>query len=230
MWHCLIIEDDPQNARYIANGLAELGHMAVVCHDGVQGLSRATSETWDIIILDRMLPDNVDGLSILSTLRSLGKATPVLVLSALAALDERVKGLKAGGDDYLTKPFAFSELAARIEALVRRARTRPPTGKLTVGDLSLDLLTRQAERAGQSIALQPREFRLLAYLMTHADQVVTRTMLLESVWEYHFNPQTNVIDVQVSRLRNKIDTGFAYPLIHTVRGSGYILSATGPTA
>src|SRR5690625_2160621 len=183
MWHCLIIEDDPQNARYIANGLAELGHAAVVCHDGVKGLNRATGETWDIIILDRMLPDNVDGLSILSTLRSLGKTTPVLVLSALAALDERVKGLKAGGDDYLTKPFAFSELVARAEALVRRSRAMPSLRDLKVGDLTLDLLRRRATRAGKVIALQPREFKLLAYFMMHADQLVTRTMLLQSVWE-----------------------------------------------
>lgn len=227
MWHCLIIEDDHENACYIANGFIELGHTAVVCHDGADGLRRATEEQWDVIILDRMLPNSVDGLSILSTLRSLGKKTPVLVLSALAALDERVKGLKAGGDDYLTKPFAFSELMARVEALVRRSKSDPMAQQLTVGDLTLNLLTRQAERAGTAITLQPREFRLLAFLMTHADQVVTRTMLLESVWEYHFDPQTNVIDVQVSRLRNKIDAGFAYPLIHTVRGSGYYFSATG---
>lgn len=227
MWHCLIIEDDHENARYIANGFTELGHKAVVCHDGVDGLRRATQEHWDVIILDRMLPNDVDGLSILSTLRGLGKKTPVLVLSALAALDDRVKGLKAGGDDYLTKPFAFSELTARVEALVRRSRTSPATRELNVGDLTLNLLTRQAQRAGKCIALQPREFRLLAFLMTHAGQLVTRTMLLESVWEYNFDPQTNVIDVQVSRLRTKIDAGFAYPLIHTVRGSGYIFSAKG---
>lgn len=227
MWRCLIIEDDHENARYIANGFAELGHKAVVCHDGVDGLRRATEEHWDVIILDRMLPNDVDGLSILATLRALGKKTPVLVLSALVALDERVKGLKAGGDDYLTKPFAFSELTARTEALVRRSRATSSTGDLKVGDLTLDLLTRQVTRAGKSITLQPREFRLLAFFMTHADQLVTRTMLLESVWEYNFDPQTNVIDVQVSRLRNKIDAGFDYPLIHTVRGSGYIFSATG---
>jgi len=227
MWHCLIIEDDHENARYIANGFTELGHRAVVCHDGVDGLRQATEEHWDVILLDRMLPNDVDGLSILSTLRGLGKKTPVLVLSALSALDERVKGLKAGGDDYLTKPFAFSELVARVEALVRRSRISPETRELNVGDLTLNLLTRQAERAGKGIALQPREFRLLAFLMTHAEQLVTRTMLLESVWEYHFDPQTNVIDVQVSRLRTKIDAGFAYPLIHTVRGSGYIFSAKG---
>lgn len=227
MWRCLIIEDDHENARYIANGFAELGHKAVVCHDGVDGLRRATEEHWDVIILDRMLPNEVDGLSILATLRGLGKKTPVLVLSALAALDERVKGLKAGGDDYLTKPFAFSELTARVEALVRRSRATPTSRELLVGDLSLNLMTRQVTRAGTVISLQPREFRLLAFLMTHADQLVTRTMLLESVWEYNFDPQTNVIDVQVSRLRTKIDAGFAYPLIHTVRGSGYVFSVKG---
>lgn len=228
MWHCLIIEDDHENARYIANGFTELGHVAVVSHDGVDGLRRATEDRWDVIVLDRMLPNNVDGLSILSTLRNLGKKTPVLVLSALAALDERVKGLKAGGDDYLTKPFAFSELTARVEALVRRSRANPATEQLTVGDLTLNLLTRQARRADKAIVLQPREFRLLAFLMAHADQLVTRTMLLESVWEYNFDPQTNVIDVQVSRLRTKIDVGFDRPLIHTVRGSGYVFSASGP--
>lgn len=227
MWRCLIIEDDHENARYIANGFAELGHKAVVCHDGVDGLRRATEEHWDVIILDRMLPNDVDGLSILATLRGLGKKTPVLVLSALAALDERVKGLKAGGDDYLTKPFAFSELTARTEALVRRSRTIPATRDLKVGDLTLDLMTRHVTRSGKAISLQPREFRLLAFFMTHADQLVTRTMLLESVWEYNFDPQTNVIDVQVSRLRTKIDAGFSYPLIHTVRGSGYVFSVKG---
>jgi|SRR5690554_3927262 len=227
MWRCLIIEDDHENARYIANGFAELGHEAVVCHDGVDGLRRATEEHWDVIILDRMLPNEVDGLSILATLRGLGKKTPVLVLSALAALDERVKGLKAGGDDYLTKPFAFSELTARAEALVRRSRATPASRELLVGDLRLNLMTRQVTRADTVISLQPREFRLLAFFMTHADQLVTRTMLLESVWEYNFDPQTNVIDVQVSRLRTKIDAGFAYPLIHTVRGSGYVFSVKG---
>lgn len=227
MWRCLIIEDDHENARYIANGFVELGHKAVVCHDGVDGLRRATEEDWDVIILDRMLPNEVDGLSILATLRGLGKKTPVLVLSALAALDERVKGLKAGGDDYLTKPFAFSELTARTEALVRRSRSTPTNRELIVGDLNLNLMTRQVTRAGTVISLQPREFRLLAFFMTHADQLVTRTMLLESVWEYNFDPQTNVIDVQVSRLRTKIDAGFAYPLIHTVRGSGYVFTVKG---
>ncbi len=221
----LIIEDDAENARFIANGLRELGHTAVVCRDGVEALERAVGENWDAIVLDRMLPGGVDGLSILSTLRGLGKATPVLVLSALSALDERVRGLKAGGDDYLGKPFAFSELMARLEALVRRAQPAAETRELRVADLRINLLTRSVERAGQPIVLQPREFRLLAYLMTHHDQVLTRTMLLEAVWDYRFNPQTNVIDVHINRLRKKINTGFHPPLIHTVRGAGYRLSA-----
>jgi two-component system OmpR family response regulator len=230
MWRCLIVEDDAENARYVAEGLREHGHVAVVCRDGMEGLQRAVSEAWDLIVLDRMLPNEVDGLAILSTLRNLGKKTPVLVLSALSALDERVRGLNAGGDDYLTKPFAFSELMARLEALMRRARSGPEVRELQVADLRVNLVNRSVERAGTAIALQPREFRLLAYLMTHARQVVTRTMLLESVWDYHIDPQTNVIDVQISRLRQKVDTGFALPLIHTVRGVGYLLSETGEAA
>lgn len=225
MWRCLVVEDDADNARYIANGFRALGHVIVICRDGTEALGRATTEQWDLIILDRMLPNDVDGLSILSTLRGLGKKTPVLVLSALSALDERVRGLKAGGDDYLTKPFAFSELAARAEALVRRSRPGPPIRTLQVADLKLDLASRHVERGGRPVALQPREFRLLAYLMSHPGQVLTRTMLLEAVWDYQFDPQTNVIDVQVSRLRGKLDAGGAPPLIHTVRGIGYRIAA-----
>jgi two-component system, OmpR family, response regulator len=225
MWRCLVVEDDADNARYIANGFRALGHVVVICRDGTEALGRATTEQWDLIILDRMLPNDVDGLSILSTLRGLGKKTPVLVLSALSALDERVRGLKAGGDDYLTKPFAFSELAARAEALVRRSRPGPPIRTLQVADLKLDLASRHVERGGRPVALQPREFRLLAYLMSHPGQVLTRTMLLEAVWDYQFDPQTNVIDVQVSRLRGKLDAGGAPPLIHTVRGIGYRIAA-----
>lgn len=227
MWHCLIIEDDRQNACYLANGLTEMGHAVIVCHDGVDALHQAMKTMWDVIILDRMLPDNVDGLSILSTLRALGKKTPVLVLSALAAVDDRIDGLKAGGDDYLVKPFSFSELVARLEALVRRSRVDTELRELRVGDLTANLTTRKVERAGVSIELQPREFRLLIQLMMNADNVVTRTMLLESVWDYRFDPQSNVIDVQVSRLRRKIDIGFSSALIHTVRGAGYILSEKG---
>lgn len=226
MWRCLIIEDDADNARYIATGLKEEGHFAAICQDGASGLQRATGEQWDVIILDRMLPNDIDGLSILSTLRALGKKTPVLVLSALTGLDERVRGLKAGGDDYLTKPFAFPELAARIEALVRRSSTNYEVRQLQVADLALDLVARRVTRAGQPIALQPREFKLLVYMMMNSDQVLTRTMLLASVWDYHFDPQTNVIDVQISRLRQKIDGPFDLALIHTIRGTGYMISAS----
>ncbi|WP_077000296.1 response regulator transcription factor [Variovorax sp. KK3] len=225
MWRCLVVEDDADMARYVAEGFRTLGHVAVVCRDGADALARSTGEAWDLIILDRMLPNEVDGLSILSTLRALGKRTPVLVLSALSALDERVRGLKAGGDDYLTKPFAFSELSARAEALVRRSRAGPEIRELTMADLRVDLVRRQAERGGRPIALQPREFRLLAYLMMHPGQVVTRTMLLEAVWDYQFDPQTNVVDVQVSRLRAKLDAQGGATLIHTVRGVGYRMAA-----
>ncbi len=221
MWRCLIVEDDVHNARYIADGFRELGHVAVISHDGAEALARSTAEAWDLIILDRMLPNGVDGLSILATLRGLGKKTPVIVLSALSALDERVRGLKAGGDDYLAKPFAFSELAARAEALVRRARPGPEIRVLQFADLQLDLARRQAERNGRPLPLQPREFRLLACFLMHPGQVLTRSMLLESVWDYRFDPQTNVIDVQVSRLRAKLTADGGLQLIHTVRGMGY---------
>lgn len=222
---CLIIEDEAETARYICNGLAEAGHTATACRDGVAGLDLATHEPWDVVVLDRMLPGGIDGLSILTTLRGLGNATPVLILSALATLDERVRGLRGGGDDYLTKPFAFSELLARVEALLRRAAPREGPRELRVADLKLDLRTRRAERANQPIALQPREFRLLEYLVRHQGQVVTRTMLLEAVWDYYFDPQTNVIDVQISRLRRKIDRDFSPPLLRTLRGVGYMISA-----
>ena len=224
MYRYLIIEDDALNARYIAEGLRQQGAQVAVCSDGVQGIAMAVGESWDVIILDRMLPNGFDGLQILQTLRSMGKQTPVLVLSALSATDERVRGLKAGCDDYLTKPFAFSELSARLEALVRRAQIPAPAREMRLADLRLNLLTRSAERAGQPLALQPREFRLLAFLMQHAHQIVTRTMLLESVWDYRFDPQTNDIHVHISRLRGKVDKGFEPALIHTVRGVGYSLS------
>lgn len=224
MHRCLIIEDDPHNARYIAEGLRELGFGTAICGDGTQGIARAVTEPWDVIILDRMLPDGVDGLTVLGTIRSLGRRTPVLVLSALSATDERVRGLKAGCDDYLTKPFAFSELAARVEALVRRAQPGDPVHQLRLADLRIDLVSRSVERAGRALSLQPREFRLLAFLMKHAGQVVTRTMLLEAVWDYRFDPQTSVIDVHISRLRNKVDKGFEPALIHTVRGVGYTMA------
>ena len=220
---CLLIEDDADTARYISSGLSEAGFVVTRCRDGVDGLHLATSERWDVVILDRMLPGEVEGLSIIEAIRALGKATPVLVLSALATLDERLRGLRAGGDDYLTKPFAFSELLARVHALLRRSGMKEDISELRVADLKLDLRRRRAERANKPIALQPREFRLLEYLVRHQGQVVTRTMLLEAVWDYHFDPQTNVIDVQISRLRQKIDKDFSPPLLHTVRGVGYMV-------
>ncbi|MBV8166147.1 MAG: response regulator transcription factor, partial [Alphaproteobacteria bacterium] len=203
--------------------LKEAGYTVSVCEDAVDGLHLATTETWEVIILDRMLPGQVDGLSILNTVRELGKTTPVLILSALASLYERVRGLRGGGDDYLTKPFAFGELAARLDALVRRAEPRDAAAVLAVDDLRLDLDAHEVTRAGRPIRLQPQEFKLLEYLMRHAGRVVTRTMLLENLWDYQFDPQTNVIDPHISKLRQKIDAGFDRPLLHTVRGVGYKL-------
>ncbi|MBU4611752.1 response regulator transcription factor [Achromobacter sp. GG226] len=229
MWQCLLIEDDQDNARYLSNGLTELGHMVTVSPDGVSGLENAMKDKWDIIILDRILPNHVDGLSILSTLRALNKKTPVLVLSALSAVDDRVDGLRAGGDDYLVKPFSFSELVARLDALIRRTRPELETKELRIADLVVNVATQKVQRAGTPISLQPQEFRLLVYLMLNPHRIITRTMLLETIWGYSFDPQSNVIDVQVSRLRRKIDGGSAVPLIHTIRGTGYILSDThGP--
>ena len=216
----LIIEDDRDAAQYLAKGLRESGHSAEIAENGREGLLRAAVEQFDVLIVDRMLP-NLDGLSLVQHLRKTGNATPVLFLSALGEVDDRVKGLRAGGDDYLAKPYAFSELLARIENLGRRRDQRATATRLKVADLELDLLSRKATRAGQPIDLQPREFQLLETLMRHAGQVMTRTMLLEKVWNYHFDPQTNVIDVHISRLRQKIDRGFEPPLIHTVRGAGY---------
>ena len=222
---CLVIEDEADTARYICNGLKEAGFTVTWCSNGADGLHLAEGERWDVVILDRMLPGSIDGLSILQTIRQLRKTTPVLVLSALASLDERVRGLHSGGDDYLTKPFAFSELLARVQALMRRSGLQEEVSELWIADLKLDLRRRRAERASKPITLQPREFRLLEYLVRHQGQVVTRTMLLESVWDYHFDPQTNVIDVQISRLRQKIDKDFSPPLLHTVRGAGYMMCA-----
>ncbi len=221
----LVIEDDADTAAYIRKGLKEEGHVVDDAQDGKEGLFMALGQSYDVTIVDRMLP-GLDGLSIIQTLRTSGNNTPVLILSALGEVDDRVQGLRAGGDDYLVKPFAFSELLARLEALVRRADTEAAETSLRVGDLELDLLTRVVKRTGQVIELQPREFRLLEYLMRHAGQVVTRTMLLENVWDYHFDPQTNVIDVHVSRLRRKIDKEFGQPLLHTIRGAGYTLRAS----
>ena len=219
----LVVEDDRDVAGFVVRGLKEAGHVVEHADNGRDGLFLAASESFDAVILDRMLPGGIDGLKILETLRGQKNHVPVLILSALAEVDERVKGLKAGGDDYLTKPFAFAELLARVEALARRGKSEGPITKLVVEDLELDLLSRQVKRAGQKIDLQPREFRLLEYLMKHAGQVVSRTMLLENVWDYHFDPQTNVIDVHISRLRSKIDKGFAQPLLQTVRGAGYMI-------
>ena len=221
---CLVIEDEMDTARYICDGLKEAGFNVNWCRNGVDGLRLAADENWDVVILDRLLPGNADGLSIVQTMRALRKSTPVLVLSALASVDERVKGLRSGGDDYLTKPFAFSELLARVQALLRRSVMHQDVAELTIADLKLDLRRRRVERANKVIALQPREFRLLEYLVRNQGQVITRTMLLEAVWEYHFDPQTNVIDVQISRLRHKIDKGFSPQLLHTVRGAGYMIA------
>jgi two-component system OmpR family response regulator len=220
----LVVEDDFEAQRYLVQGLKEAGHVVDDAADGETGLTLALSRPYDIAIIDRMLP-KIDGLKLVEGIREQGNVTPVLFLSALSEVDDRVKGLKAGGDDYLTKPYAFVELLARVDALMRRRQPAAVKTQLQVGDLELDLLTRAAKRAETSIDLQPREFRLLEYLMRHANQVVTRTMLLESVWEYHFDPQTNVIDVHISRLRAKIDKGFETPLLHTVRGAGYMIRA-----
>jgi two-component system OmpR family response regulator len=224
----LVVEDDKDVAGFVVKGLKEAGHVVEHADNGRDGLFLAASENFDAIVLDRMLPGGVDGLRLLETLRGQNNNTPVLFLSAMAQVDDRVRGLKAGGDDYLTKPFAFAELLARVEGMTRRGKGEGPTTKLQAGDLEMDLLSRSVKRAGQKIDLQPREFRLLEYLMRHTGQVVTRTMLLEGVWDYHFDPQTNVIDVHVSRLRQKVDKPFASPLIHTVRNAGYMLRPEQP--
>lgn len=222
----LIIEDDREAARYLVKALKEAGHVADHAADGDEGWFMAEAGGYDVLVVDRMLPRR-DGLSIITALRDKGDDTPVLILSALGQVDDRVKGLRAGGDDYLTKPYAFTELLARVEALGRRRRSIEVETRLSVGDLVLDRLSHSVERAGSEIVLQPREFRLLEYLMKNAGQVVTRTMLLENVWDYHFDPQTNVIDVHMSRLRAKIDKGFDRPLLHTIRGAGYMVRDFG---
>ena len=218
----LLIEDDPEASRYVTRGLREAGHVTAVADNGADGLSMASDEDYDVLIVDRMLP-SMDGLSIVQSLRHQDNQVPVLILSALGDLEDRVSGLRAGGDDYLPKPFAFEDLLARVEALGRRPNQGSVTTQLTVANLKMDVLARKVQRADHRIILQPREFRLLEYLMRHSGQVVTRTMLLENVWDYHFDPQTNVIDVHVSRLRAKIDRDFDEPLLHTVRGAGYML-------
>ncbi len=219
----LVIEDDKDVSAYISKGMKEAGHTVNTADNGKDGLFLATTEDYDAMIVDRMLPE-LDGLTIIKTIRGVGNTTPAIILSALGEVDERVKGLRSGGDDYLVKPFAFVELLTRVEILGRRRDNHADTHtNLTAGDLDLDLLSRKVMREGQSIELQSREFRLLEYMLKHKGQVVTRTMLLEHVWDYHFDPQTNVIDVHISRLRSKVDKGFQTQMIRTVRGAGYII-------
>ncbi|MDT8344135.1 MAG: response regulator transcription factor [Thermohalobaculum sp.] len=222
----LVVEDDPETQAYIARGLAQAGYAVEATGSGREGLYLATGGGFDALVLDRMLPD-LDGLSLLKSARAAGVTQPAILLTAMGAIDERVKGLRAGADDYLVKPFSFSELEARLEAVLRRPpdpRTEPET-VLTCGDLVLDLIARTAERGGRRIELQPREFQMLDYLMRRQGRVVTRTMLLEGIWDYHFDPRTNVIDVHISRLRRKIDAEGERPLIRTLRGSGYMMTA-----
>ena len=218
----LLVEDDLEAAAYMVKGLKESGYVADHVADGREALYRVAAENYDAVIVDRMLP-GVDGLTIVRTMRSAGNHSPVLILSALGDVDDRVKGLRAGGDDYLVKPYAFAELLARLEALLRRGRADPPDTTLKVADLEMDLVARTVKRAGKPIELKPKEFALLEYLMRHAGHVVTRTMLLENVWDYSFDPQTNVIDVHISRLRQKIDKGHDKALLATIRGAGYSL-------
>ena len=218
----LVVEDDRETALFLQRSLKENGHVAEIAGDGELGLALAREGGWDVLIVDRMLP-RLDGLALIETLRREGARTPVLILSALGDVDDRVKGLRAGGDDYLPKPYSFSELLARVEVLARRRGGRGEETVYRVADLELDRLSHMVRRGNKELDLQPREFRLLEYLMKHAGQVVTRTMLLENVWDYHFDPQTNVIDVHISRLRSKIDKGFSQPLLHTIRGAGYMI-------
>jgi two-component system, OmpR family, response regulator len=220
----LVVEDDAETAGYLVHGLQEAGHNVAVAADGRDGLFRAAGESWDLLIVDRMLP-GLDGIGLVRTLRGGGIELPILILTTLGGIDDRVAGLNAGADDYLVKPFAFSELAARVAALGRRPRSTPPETRLKIADLEIDMLARSVKRGSQSIELQPREFRLLEFLMRHAGQVVTRTMLLEKVWDLHFDPHTNVVESHISRLRSKVDRGASVTLIHTVRGAGYCLRA-----
>lgn len=220
----LVIEDDREAASWLVKGLREAGHVVDLASEGLEGLNLALEAIYDVCIIDRMLP-LMDGLTVIKRMRAADLKTPVLILSALSDVDERVKGLRAGGDDYLAKPYAFSELLARVEGLGSRKLLDPKDAKLRAMDLEIDLLTRTVTRGGKVIVLQPREFKLLEYLVRKAGHIVTRTMLLENVWDYHFDPQTNVIDVHVSRLRGKLDKGFAEPLLQTVRGAGYMIRA-----
>jgi two-component system OmpR family response regulator len=223
----LLVEDNERVSSFVKKGLTEAGHTIDHADNGRDGMFLAAGESYDAIVMDRMLPGDIDGLGIIAALRKTGSRTPILILSALSDVDERIRGLQSGGDDYLVKPFAFGELLARLDALVRRAQGGNSETTLVVDDLAMDLLSRKVTRAGRSVTLQPREFKLLEYLMRHANQVVTRTMLLESVWDYHFDPQTNVVDVHVSKLRQKIDAGAERPLLRTIRNAGYMLTADG---
>ncbi|MBF7071981.1 response regulator transcription factor [Glaciecola sp. MH2013] len=220
----LIVEDDTTVANYIHKGFQDSGHSADVANDGKQGLDLASSKNYDVIVLDRMLPF-VDGITLLNTIRANGDQTPAVILSAKNKVEDRVKGLRSGADDYMTKPFAFEELLARVEVVAsRQSASKTALTSIELGDLKLDLINRQVSRGGQLIDLQSKEFKLLEYLLKNKGKIVTRTMLLEKVWEYNFDPQTNVIDVHISRLRNKIDKGFDYPIIETIRGSGYLVT------
>jgi two-component system OmpR family response regulator len=222
----LVIEDDPTTSAYVANGLRELGHAVDCAPDGRDGLLRATGNPYDVLVVDRMLP-GLDGLGVVRTARAAGVKTPALFLTALGGIDDRVAGLEAGGDDYLVKPFAFAELVARVNALARRPPLSDVQTVLHAADLELNRLDRTVTRAGVRLELQPREFRLLEFLMQNAGRVVTRTMLLENVWEFHFDPRTNIVETHISRLRAKVDRGHEVPLIQTVRGAGYMLKAAG---
>jgi two-component system OmpR family response regulator len=221
----LLVEDNERMSRFVTKGLHEAGHAVDHAVNGRDGMFLAASEPYDVIIMDRMLPGQIDGLAIIEALRRSGIRTPILILSALSDVDERIRGLQSGGDDYLTKPFSFGELLARLDALNRRSQGVGSERTLEVDNLRIDLLSRKVQRGNRAIVLQPREFKLLEYLMRHAGQVVTRTMLLENVWEYHFDPQTNVVDVHVSKLRQKIDVGSERPLLRTVRSAGYMITA-----
>ena len=218
----LIAEDDKEAAGYLKRALTEAGHAVDVANDGRDGLLLAAGEVYDVIVLDRMLP-HVDGLAILRTIRASGVKTPVLLLTALGGIDDRVEGLEAGADDYLVKPFAFAEMLARVNALARRPPPQEVRTELSIADLKLDLMKRTVSRGGRRIELQPREYQILEFLLRHAGRVVTRTMLLESVWDFHFDPKTNIVETHMSRLRGKVDRGHGRELIHTVRGAGYVL-------
>jgi two-component system OmpR family response regulator len=221
----LLVEDNERVSNFVRKGLSEAGHTIDHADNGRDGMFLAAGEPYDAIVMDRMLPGDIDGLGIIAALRKTGSRTPILILSALSDVDERIRGLNSGADDYLTKPFAVGELLARLDALARRAQGAGSETTLVVDDLTMDLRSRKVTRGGRSVTLQPREFKLLEYLMRHANQVVTRTMLLESVWDYHFDPQTNVVDVHVSKLRQKIAVGVERPLLKTIRNAGYMLTA-----